>query len=53
MSRVENMLQQVMAATMAATDQGQQDLAQVRQELANVQASATAPPPPTKLPSAP
>jgi hypothetical protein len=34
-SRMENALQQVMAATRAATAQGQQDLA-VRQELANV-----------------
>ncbi|CAL8403651.1 unnamed protein product [Arctogadus glacialis] len=41
-SRVENALQQVMAATRAATAQGQQDLAQVRQELANIH---TAPPP--------
>ncbi|CAL8364395.1 unnamed protein product [Arctogadus glacialis] len=44
-SRAENALPQVMAATRAATAQGQQDLAQVRQELAKVQAGATAPPP--------
>ena len=44
-SRVENALQQVMAATRAATAQGQQDLAQVRLELAKVRAGVTAPPP--------
>ncbi|CAL8404525.1 unnamed protein product [Boreogadus saida] len=43
-SRVENALQQMMAATRATTAQGQQDLAQVRQELVNVQAGASAPP---------
>ena len=44
-SQVENALQQVMAATRAATAPGQQDLAQVCQELANVQVGATAPRP--------
>ena len=55
-SQVENALPQVMAATRAATAQGQQDRAQVRQELANVQAGATAPPPApaaTKTPAPP
>ncbi|CAL8301117.1 unnamed protein product [Arctogadus glacialis] len=44
-SQVKNALQQVMAATRAATAPGQKDLAQVCQELANVQVGATAPPP--------